>query len=543
MNLTLTEVSSLEKIRSASDLSSPLKKVTLLGGEHFSYQIAVIGNPYALSVKVISPLEKYIKVYAVKNVNMDRPCYIGSQDTDRFLARTPGLMPDLLEPIESSNGILMHYDIISALWVDINLPKGFAAGTYPVKLELQGMGIGGYSAPSEPIYSEITATVLPYDLPESDIKFTQWFHTDCIASYYDVPVYSEKHWELIDKFMAMASYLGINMILTPVITPPLDTMPGTHRPLTQLVKITLENGKYSFDFSLLGRWIALCRKNNIPYLEISHLFSQWGASLSPNIWVNDGYLFGWDVPANDPSYKEFLQQFLPALRDYLKSENMYDNSYFHLSDEPNESHMEAYLYAKELVKSILPECRIMDALSHVDYYDRGLTDIPVPGLDSVNAFLERKIKDPWVYYCCGAGGRSNRYISMPSARTRILGLQMYKYGIKGFLHWGFNFYYSALSMYKVNPFVTTSSGKYFPSGDAFSVYPELDGPVPSLRGVVFKDGLEDIAVCRLAEEKIGKDAVLDIINSELGYELTLDNYPVAPETIPRIMEKIKAVLA
>lgn len=543
MNLTLTEVSSLEKIRSASDLSSPLKKVTLLGGEHFSYQIAVIGTPYALSVKVISPLEKYIKIYAVKDVNMDRPCYIGSQDTDRFLARTPGLMPDLLEPIEKSNGILQHYDIISALWVDINLPKGIEAGTYPIKIELQGLGIGGHSAPSEPIYSEVTATVLPYDLPDSDIKFTQWFHTDCIASYYDVPVYSEKHWELIDKFMAMASYLGINMILTPVITPPLDTLPGTRRPLTQLVKITLENGKYSFDFSLLGRWIALCRKNNIPCLEISHLFSQWGASISPNIWVNDGYLFGWDVPANDPSYKEFLQQFLPALRDYLKSENMYENSYFHISDEPNENHMEAYLYAKELIKSILPECRIMDALSHVDYYDRGLTDIPVPGLDSVDAFLERKIKDPWVYYCCGAAGRSNRYISMPSARTRILGLQMYKYGIKGFLHWGFNFYYSALSMYKVNPFVTTSAGKYYPSGDAFSVYPELDGPVPSLRGVVFKDGLEDIAVCRLAEEKIGKDAVLDIINSELGYELTLDNYPVAPETIPRIMEKIKAVLA
>lgn len=205
--------------------------------------------------------------------------------------------------------------------------------------------------------------------------------------------------------------------------------------------------------------------------------------------------------------------------------------------------MEAYLYAKNTVKAILPECRIMDALSHVDYYDRGLTDIPVPGLDSVDAFLERNIKDPWVYYCCGAGKRSNRYIAMPSARTRILGLQMYKYNLKGFLHWGYNFYYSGLSMYKVNPFTSTSADKYFPSGDAFSVYPGIDGPLPSLRGVVFKDGLEDIAVCRLAEEKIGKQAVLDIIDAELGYELTLDNYPVAPETIPRIMEKIKAVLA
>lgn len=542
MNLTLNEVSSLEKIRSASDLSSPLKKVTLLGGEHFAYQIAVIGTSYDFKISVDSALEKYITLYAVKNVNMDRPCYIGSQDTDRFLSSKPGLMPDLLEPIENTGFIFKHYEGVSALWVDINLPNGFAAGSYPVKIEFRPMALAGHSSPDMPVYSCITADVLPFDVPESDITFTQWFHTDSIASYYNVPVYSEKHWELIDKFMAMASYFDINMILTPVITPPLDTLPGSRRPLTQLVKITKDGNKYSFDFSLLGRWISLCRKNNIPNLEISHLFSQWGAEFAPNIFVNDAYLFGWDVKASDTSYKEFLEQFLPALRDYLKSENMYENSYFHLSDEPNETHMEAYLYAKNLVKSILPECRIMDALSHVDYYDRGLTDIPVPGLDSVDAFLERNIENPWVYYCCGAAGRSNRYIAMPSARTRILGLQMYKYGIKGFLHWGYNFYYSGLSMYDVNPYVSTSADKHFPSGDAFSVYPGTNGPLPSLRGVVFKDGLEDITVCRLVEEKIGKQAVLDIIDSELGYELTLDAYPVAPETIPRIMEKLKSVL-
>lgn len=542
MNLTATEVSSLEKIRSAADLTSPVKKFTLLGGEHYAYQIAVIGTAYALSVNVISELEKYIKVYAVKDVPMDRPCYIGSMDTHRFLSSTPCLMPDLLVPLSESNGSLKHYDKISTIWVDINLPKGMAPGEYPIKIELKPIDIKWHSAPDPAIYSEVTATVLPFDMPESDIKFTQWFHTDSIASYYDIPIYGEKHWELIDKFMAMAHYCGINMILTPIITPPLDTLPGNKRPLTQLVKITKDEKGYSFDFSLLGRWISLCRKNEIPYLEMSHLFSQWGAEFTPNIFVNDSYLFNWDVKASDPSYKEFLEQFLPALRDYLKSENMYENSYFHISDEPQDEHMDAYLYAKNIVKSILPECRIMDALSNVEYYDQGLTDVPVPSLDAVDPFIERNISDPWVYYCCGAGRRSNRYISMPTARTRILGFQMYKYGFKGFLHWGFNFYYSGLSMYKVNPYVTTSSDKYFPSGDPFSVYPGLDGPLPSLRAVAFKDGLSDVALCRLVEEKIGRENVLKLIDEELGYELTLDEYPVAPEVIPRISEKLKSIL-
>ncbi len=538
----LTEVSSLDKIRSFADLSSPVKRFTLLGGEHYAYQIAVSGSDAIFDVKVVSPLEKYIKLYAVKSVPMDRPCYIGSQDSDLFISRTPCLMPDLLEPLEYSNNMLKHYDVISAVWVDITLPKGFPAGEYPIKVEFTSLNIKWHSSPDEAKTSLVTATVLPYSIPERTTLFTQWFHTDSIASYYNVPVYSDRHWELIDKFMAEAAHDGINMILTPVIAPPLDTCPGMHRPLTQLVRITKEDEKYSFDFSLLGRWIALCKKNNIPHLEISHLFSQWGLEFTPSIWVNDSYLFDWGVKSDDPSYKSFLEQFLPQLREYLKAEDMYDGAYFHISDEPQSDHLEAYANAKRLIKSILPDCRIMDALSHADFLDGDVMDIPVPSLDAVESFLARDISERWVYYCCGAGRRSNRYISMQSARTRILGLQMYKYGIKGFLHWGYNFYYSGLSMYKINPFVTTSADKFFPSGDPFSVYPGADGPLPSLRALVFSDAFSDIEPCRLLEKKIGKEAVLAAIDSVLGYELTFDNYPKAAHVIPEITEKLKSML-
>lgn len=542
MYTVLTNVTSLDKIRSYADLTSPIRNFSLLGGEHYAYQIAVSGAEAAFSVKVVSPLEKYIKLFLVKSVPMDMPCHTGSMDKDLFMAKAPCLMPDLLEPIEMSNGIVNHYGGISVVWVDINLPKDFPAGEYPISVEFSPIDIQHHTSVDNAKVSTVTATVLPFSLPERDTLFTQWFHTDSIASYYSVPVYSERHWELIDKFMTEAARDGINVILTPVITPPLDTRPGTHRPLTQLVKITKEGENYLFDFSLLGRWIALCKKNNISHLEISHLFSQWGLEFTPSIWVNDGYLFDWGVKANDPGYKAFLEQFLAALREYLISEDMYEGAYFHISDEPQAEHLEAYRYAKNLVKAILPDCRLMDALSHVEFYDEGLMDVPVPSLDAVDPFLTRDIPERWVYYFCGAGRRSNRYMAMQSSRTRILGLQMYKYGINGFLHWGFNFYYSALSMYKINPFVTTSADKFFPSGDAFSVYPGSDGPLPSLRALVFADGLSDIALCRLLEKKIGKEAVLAAIDSVLGYELTFDDYPKAAHVIPDITEKLKSLL-
>ena len=63
------------------------------------------------------------------------------------------------------------------------------------------------------------------------------------------------------------------MRLTLVFTPPLDTYVGGERPTVQLVDVIVENGKYSFNFDKLKRWVDLCSKSGIKYFEISHLFT------------------------------------------------------------------------------------------------------------------------------------------------------------------------------------------------------------------------------------------------------------------------------
>lgn len=58
---------------------------------------------------------------------------------------------------------------------------------------------------------------------------------------------------------------------------------GKERPTAQLVGVTLKNGGYSFDFSLMERYIRIMLKCGIKYFEHSHLFTQWGAKASPKI--------------------------------------------------------------------------------------------------------------------------------------------------------------------------------------------------------------------------------------------------------------------
>ena len=555
MNATVKQLSSLDKIYSINDFpKQDYNSANILLGEHFSYQIMIVqedetlDNCAMIRVNIESPLSSYIKIHSVKYVPADFP---HPKILDKgYDFSVPTMVPDLLVPIDMQKGYINTVNNMALFWVEVCVKDKEFAGSQEIKITLIGTSYDT-DENEEIIEYERTAVmklnIIPEKLPEQKIKFTQWFHVDCIADAHGEELYSERHWMLIDRYMKMASELGINMLLTPVITPPLDTRPGTCRPCTQLVRIEKKDKSYIFDFSLLKRYISLCKENGIKYYEISHFFSQWGCRFSPNIEIYENgekkLMFGWHVCANSPAYKEFLQAFIPQLLDFLKGEDVLDKCYFHISDEPAEKHIHHYEYASNLLKPLFKECKIMDALSHIEFYEKGLVDCPVCTNDHIEPFIEKNVKGLWSYYCNGQREEvSNRLLAMPSYRNRIMGLQLYKYSIEGFLHWGYNFYYSQHSIYEINPYITTSADGCFSAGDAFSVYPGKNGPLPSMRAFVFREGLEDIEICRLLEKKIGKDAVIKIIEEEAGMELTFKQYPKNAEFIGNVMKKIKLML-
>lgn len=554
MALAVKQISSLEKVRLSDAFTfEEIGNKKAFKGERFSYQLALFDNEMSFyRVSVEGDCSDWVTLYSVKNAVMDNPIYPDNTDPD-YITREPGLMPDILLPIEEQNNIVQIYSMHPvSVWVKVDVPKDAAPGPRKVTVkfreitngELQG---GGSNGENREYFSTMDLEVLPVTIPSQETIFTQWFHTDCIAKVHDVEIYSEEHWNLIDRYMACAADVGINMILTPVITPPLDTMFGIHRPNVQLLEITKEGDTYKFDFSKFHRFIALCKKNGIRYFEMCQLFSQWGMKYTPNIWVTENgkekHLFGWHKEAGCPEYLDFLSQMLPALTDELEKEGIKENTYFHISDEPSEEHLEKYERFSKFVSPLIKGCRRMDALSNVEFFEKGLLDVPVTASNHMTPFLEKQIPDQWTYYCVGQLDKvSNRFLSMPSYRNRIMGLQMYRNNVKGFLQWGFNYYYSRCSGYCINPYQTTSADMAFPSGDPFSVYPGKNGPVLSLRTLVFQEGLEDISVCRLLESYIGKAAVCDLIDKEAGMKVDFENYPRSISFIPNLRDKMTEMI-
>ena len=65
----------------------------------------------------------------------------------------------------------------------------------------------------------------------------------------------------------------------------------------------------------------------------------------------------------------------------------------------------------------------------------------------------RNVRKAVGYYCTGQYvDVTNRFIVQPGYRTRILGTQMYKYQLDGFLHWGYNFYNAEHSIFPIDPY-------------------------------------------------------------------------------------------
>ena len=532
--MEIIQLSSLAKVFEDKIYGNKTDSLLLVKGQSSAYQIALKGEgEYSFGLK--SEISDYIKVYKVGYVPSDIPAYPQAHD-DNYLVLEACKLPDPLFPVEDDKITLENGKYLT-LWIDLNIPVDAKIGAFPIEFTLA-------SPENEKISSVFNVEIKGITLPEQDITVTQWFHADCIADVHGVEVFSPEHWALIEKYIAMANSGGINMILVPVLTPPLDTEVGGERTTIQLAKIEKTESGYIIDLSRLERFIDICLANGIKFFEINHFFTQWGASFTPKViaTVNgeEKRIFGWDVSATAPEYKEFLEALVPQIISTFENKGI-DKSrlYFHVSDEPSNNNIDNYRAAANVILPLIEGCNHTDALSHFDFYQQGLVPNPVVAIDALEPFLDAKIKNLWCYYCCAQAREvANRFMAMPSARNRIIGAQIYKYDIAGFLHWGYNFYNSQLSIYKINPYEITDAGKGFPSGDAFSVYPYKDGVIPSLRFRVFKQALCDISLLKLLEKKIGKESTVALIDRVANMDMTFKKYPKDEEFFTELYKEI-----
>ncbi|WP_329602299.1 DUF4091 domain-containing protein [Blautia liquoris] len=534
-------MSSLEKIFPDEEPVAKPECTNLSGlkKETVSFQIAYYGNVNSkeyVHLEIDSDIKDWIRVRTVELVPSALPC--NAVYDDNYLRTTPGMFPDLLRDLKNNQVPVIAHQW-RALWIDITIPEDADPGNYKMSFIMQEDSVG------EILDTKTTKIkVIDAMLPEQRLIHTEWFHADCLADYYHLRPWSDEYWSMLENFIQEYGSRGMNAILTPVLTPPLDTAVGGERTTIQLAVIEKNGDGYNFDFSRLKTWIDICYRYGIRYFEVAHLFTQWGATSAPKVMAwEDGKpvkIFGWETKSDSLEYSSFLKQFLTALTEQFRKWGIVDQVYFHTSDEPSEEHLEAYQAARQEIDPYIKGFKTLDALSDYSFYERGLVEKPVPGTNHIEPFLKAEVPGLWTYYCTAQSTEvSNRFMSMPSARNRILGVQLYKFGIEGFLQWGFNFYNSQYSLEHINPYAVTDAGSAFPSGDAFLVYPgEEKKPEESLRLMNLFHAMQDIRAMELLESMIGKDEVIKEMEKDLSEEITFKRYPTSDVWLLGFRERI-----
>ena len=426
----------------------------------------------------------------------------------------PGLVPDPLYP---ETCVQTGPWGTQSFWISLRINNELAPGLYKIIVRMKANDL------DDQIELVVVIDVKPLILqPRRNFPVTHWWNADGIYDWYKIEPLGDEWFEVVESNLNNMIDHGSNVIFVPLFFHRREIVP---RPPQLLMVYEKQKGSYQFDWSRVRRFIKLAKKCGFQEFEWPHLWQMLiqpdgytlGANETQRVYVEKNgkreLLFPMDYPATGPGYINFLEQFLPDFKKFLVEENVLENSYFHVSDEPGktEKDIKNYKIARTLLNKLAPwtKGRVMDAMSDIRYGKMKLIDFPIPIADAASEYIKAGISH-WVYYCCFPRGiYVNRYFDTPLTKIRMAGWLFYRLRALGFLHWGYNFWYemnlgwNPVPQILIDPFTDGAvkfgfGGEGEPYGDSFVVYPGENGPLDSIRWEVFAESLQDYALLQTA---------------------------------------------
>jgi hypothetical protein len=491
--------------------NSPLLELDAARNSKISFQVGFHSNmkdqtqiACAIEAKELKPLVRYVGLVPLPHFNTD----VRQEELDG-IGYLPGLLPDPLYPLTKVDADPFAS---RSFWVTLNIPSHIEPGehNYVVKLSWKE----GKEEKTKDLTLKLQVSSLIIK-PRQNFHVTHWWRGEATSLYYKTDLYSERWWQLTRAQMKNLIEHGNDVAFIQNL---FELREVFKNPCQMLIINEMSPGKYTFDWSIIKRFVDMCKELGYKKFEWGHLWLYWGVEDAMHVYTkrNGKYELLWDkdLKATSPIYINFLEQYLPELHMFLQKENILNDSYFHLSDEPWSEHVANYKRARDILRRIAPWMKVMDALSDVRYGREHLTDIPVPIISSAQDYIKEGIPH-WVYYCTGPRDKwLNRLYDTPLAKIRMSGWLFYRFKALGFLHWGYNYWYKLDKEEALNPF-EEGAGYAYPgiaSGDPFIVYPGPDGPYDSIRWEVFAESLQDYAILQSAGIN-PDDSLLDPLKS------------------------------
>lgn len=430
---------------------------------------------------------------------------VGRQTPDRAKDATPSLSRYYPDPIIEKDRWNVARDMAQPIWLTAAIPSDATPGIYKATFQLTGKA-GNKNFRLE---KEIQIKVYPVVMEEPSLWVTNWFGTSpekmkIFNGGKDTEPYSPAYWGMIEELARKLKECYSNVILV--------------SPL-QYIEFTEKDGIYAFDYTQFDKMISIFKEAGVlKMIEGGHIAGRsgnWDSQFEPYIpEYKDGKKTMVQYPMASEKAQNFYKQFIPSLMAHLKEQKMGEIYVQHIADEPISSNIKSYVEIARFVKQQAPEIKIIEACHSHDL--ENTLDIWVPQLnyykDGYDFYCDRQKKgdEVWFYTCLAPQGDfANRFLEQPLIKTRLIHWLNFKYGATGYLHWGFNQWFTDNDPYTETTRMNTESGNTLPGGDSWIVYPDNGKLYGSIRLEAMRDGIADYTLLKMLEKK----------NPELAKEL------------------------
>lgn len=419
---------------------------------------------------------------------------------------------------------------LQAVWIEVKTDKDLLPGVYNTNITISKNRL---------LEDETALKTLSYEIEVVDVSLDDpaqygyyldlWQHNSSIARTYEVQLWSDRHFEIIENYVAALADLGQKAITVIASEIPWSGQWSSYNRLTpsntfeyNIVKVRRKkDSKWEYDFSALNRYIKLCMKYGInKEIEVFGLM---------NIWLLEDVGYGRVIKDYDDgiriryydeetcTYKYIrercdLVSYISALEQNFV-QNGWSDIVRVICDEPSD--VEKFKNRLNELRSMAPSFQFKVAINHIEFIREDIPGVAdyVPGLPCVcqefkkTMDIKKDLAGRLYYYVCCGPERPNTFFCSPLIEGRLISWLSWYMNLDGFLRWNF-------TVWPNNPFEEDSyHHQTFPAGDTTFVYPGKDGkPVFTLRYMNLKRGIRDFEIFnRYVKQSGSREKILEMM--------------------------------
>ncbi|MCL5105471.1 MAG: DUF4091 domain-containing protein [Armatimonadetes bacterium] len=441
-------------------------------------------------------------VRAARLVFSDLTCPGGVITSEAISARFVGAVPTtehgmVCDPLYEVDEF--HIDKSAALYITVRVPKGVRPGTYRGEVRLI---VGGVEVARNSMEIEVAAVDLP---GPHDWSFflNVWLNPSKVASLHGAAVWSEEHFRFLRPYIEDLAAHGQKAVVVPISYDSCHAL----APYSSAIIWKKDGDNYEFDFSVFDRFVELHQELGIDRAIHCHSIVQPGDSDKSTIAyldVETGQDRRIEMTVGDPEYVKAWGSFFKEFKGHLVRKGWLDKTFIAFDEKPDDvmERLHAFLseYAPEFKVSLVATTdhgayeKVDDLSLFIPFEDRGIGEPAPPErsaigvvqlLDPDNVCAVSKScpdKTTTTFHVCREPEHPNLFVHSPLVEARMLPFLAVQGGFDGFTGRSYN------------------ESACMPTGGL--IYPDLNGPVSSLRWEQLREGIQDYELAMIASANI-----------------------------------------